>query len=83
MTSLLVTGAAGFIGSNYVRWVLGHTDDRIRIYDALTYAGNPVTVAELQALGGDRVEFVTPTSATRRRRSTRSRSPRTCGRRAG
>jgi dTDP-glucose 4,6-dehydratase len=55
---LLVTGGAGFIGSNYVRWVLATSDDRVRIYDALTYAGNPVTVAELQALGGDRVEFV-------------------------
>jgi dTDP-glucose 4,6-dehydratase len=58
VTTLLVTGGAGFIGSNYVRWVLGHGDDRVRIYDALTYAGNPATVADLQAVGGDRVEFV-------------------------
>lgn len=58
MANLLVTGGAGFIGSNYVRWVLAHTEDRVRIYDALTYAGNPATVTELQALGGDRVEFV-------------------------
>ena len=37
---LLVTGGAGFIGSNYVRWVLAHTDDRVVVYDALTYAGS-------------------------------------------
>src|ERR1700760_4286 len=36
----LVTGGAGFIGSNYVRWVLQHTDDEVTVYDALTYAGN-------------------------------------------
>ena len=37
---LFVTGAAGFIGSNYVRHVLATTDDEVTIYDALTYAGN-------------------------------------------
>ena len=36
----LVTGGAGFIGSNYVRWVLDHTDDSVVVFDALTYAGN-------------------------------------------
>ena len=37
---LLVTGGAGFIGSNYVRWLLANTDDRVVVLDALTYAGN-------------------------------------------
>ena len=37
---LFVTGGAGFIGSNYARWVLAHTDDDVVVYDALTYAGN-------------------------------------------
>jgi dTDP-glucose 4,6-dehydratase len=37
---LFVTGGAGFIGSNYVRHVLGATDDRVTVFDALTYAGN-------------------------------------------
>jgi len=38
---LLVTGGAGFIGSNFVRyWVKNHPDDQIRILDKLTYAGN-------------------------------------------
>ena len=38
---LFVTGGAGFIGSNYVRWVLSNTDDEVTVYDALTYAGQP------------------------------------------
>ena len=37
---LFVTGGAGFIGSNYVRHVLGSTDDEFTVFDALTYAGN-------------------------------------------
>jgi dTDP-glucose 4,6-dehydratase len=37
---LLVTGGAGFIGSNYVHWVLANTDDSVTVLDALTYAGN-------------------------------------------
>ncbi len=37
---LFVTGGAGFIGSNYVRLVLGTSDDEVTVYDALTYAGN-------------------------------------------
>jgi dTDP-glucose 4,6-dehydratase len=37
---LFVTGAAGFIGSNYVRWLQSNTDDEVTIYDALTYAGS-------------------------------------------
>jgi dTDP-glucose 4,6-dehydratase len=37
---LFVTGGAGFIGSNYVHWVLGSSDDSVTVFDALTYAGN-------------------------------------------
>jgi dTDP-glucose 4,6-dehydratase len=44
---LFVTGAAGFIGSNYVRHVLGTTDDRVTVFDALTYAGNLENLAGL------------------------------------
>jgi dTDP-glucose 4,6-dehydratase len=43
----LVTGGAGFIGSNYVRWVLEHTDDEVVVYDALTYAGNLSTLRDV------------------------------------
>jgi dTDP-glucose 4,6-dehydratase len=39
---LLVTGAAGFIGSNFVRWWLErHPDDHVVALDSLTYAGDP------------------------------------------
>ncbi len=44
---LYVTGAAGFIGSNYVRWVLANTDHEVTILDALTYAGNLATIRDL------------------------------------
>ena len=42
-----VTGAAGFIGSNYVRHVLATTDDTVTVYDALTYAGNLESIRDL------------------------------------
>lgn len=39
---LLVTGAAGFIGSNFVRyWLEHHPDDHVVAFDLLTYAGDP------------------------------------------
>ncbi len=41
MRNLLVTGGAGFIGSNFVRYMLReHPDYRLVVYDKLTYAGN-------------------------------------------
>src|SRR5207237_8632019 len=40
--SILVTGAAGFIGSNFVRyWLERHPDDHVVALDLLTYAGDP------------------------------------------
>ena len=48
--SLLVTGAAGFIGANFVHyWTSQHPADRVVAYDALTYAGN---LASLESLRG-------------------------------
>ncbi len=44
---LFVTGAAGFIGSNYVRWLLANSDDEITIFDALTYAGNMASIRDV------------------------------------
>ncbi|MEA3055541.1 MAG: dTDP-glucose 4,6-dehydratase, partial [Actinomycetota bacterium] len=42
---LLVTGGAGFIGSNFTRWWLSqHTGDEVVVLDALTYAGNPANL---------------------------------------
>jgi dTDP-glucose 4,6-dehydratase len=40
MATLLITGGAGFIGSNLVRHALEHTTDRLVIVDKLTYAGS-------------------------------------------
>jgi dTDP-glucose 4,6-dehydratase len=53
---LFVTGAAGFIGSNYVRYVLDATDHEVTIYDALTYAGNLASIRDV--LDDRRCEFV-------------------------
>ncbi len=53
---LFVTGAAGFIGSNYVRWVLANTDHEITVYDKLTYAGNLANIEDV--LDGRRCRFV-------------------------
>ncbi len=46
---LLVTGGAGFIGSNFVHYVLEHTDHTVVVLDALTYAGNRASLAGLPA----------------------------------
>jgi dTDP-glucose 4,6-dehydratase len=44
---IFVTGGAGFIGSNFVRHVLAHSDDSVTVYDALTYAGNLSTLRDV------------------------------------
>ena len=50
MRRLLVTGGAGFIGSNFIRyWVAHHPQDRIVNLDALSSAGNPENLAEIEA----------------------------------
>jgi dTDP-glucose 4,6-dehydratase len=49
MKRFLVTGGAGFIGSNFVRYMLGkYPDYRITVLDALTYAGNLDNLHDLQ-----------------------------------
>jgi len=53
--NILVTGAAGFIGSNFVEVLLAQTDHTIRICDCLTYAGDIKNIEEF--LKDDRVTF--------------------------
>jgi dTDP-glucose 4,6-dehydratase len=55
---LLVTGGAGFIGSNYARWVLANTDDAVTVYDALTYAGSRSSLRDLEESEPARFRFV-------------------------
>jgi dTDP-glucose 4,6-dehydratase len=55
VATYLVTGGAGFIGSNFVHYVLRHTDATVTVLDKLTYAGNR---ASLSGLPGDRFTFV-------------------------
>lgn len=52
---LLVTGGAGFIGSNFVHHVVARTDHDVTVLDKLTYAGNRASLAGLPA---ERVRFV-------------------------
>lgn len=55
--NLLVTGGAGFIGTNFVHyWMQGHPSDRVVVLDALTYAGNPANLDDVR--GKDTFRFV-------------------------
>ena len=61
----LVTGGAGFIGSNFIRYVLGaEPDAQVMNLDALTYAGVKATVDELDR--SDATRSCMATSVTRR-----------------
>jgi dTDP-glucose 4,6-dehydratase len=55
----MVTGGAGFIGCNFVRYLL-ETDAEVRVVtlDALTYAGHPANLRQVGELGGGRHHFV-------------------------
>lgn len=56
MRSIVVTGGAGFIGSNFVHWVVDNQlDVHVTVLDALTYAGNRENLA---GIPDDRLTFV-------------------------
>ncbi|MBQ5909771.1 MAG: GDP-mannose 4,6-dehydratase, partial [Bacteroidaceae bacterium] len=57
MKAYLVTGAAGFIGANYLKYILAKYDDvRVVVLDLLTYAGYLGTIAD--DIDNDRCTFV-------------------------
>ena len=59
MQNILVTGGAGFIGSNFVRYMLDtHPGYRIVVYDKLTYAGRLENLQDIQAKHPQRLQFV-------------------------
>jgi dTDP-glucose 4,6-dehydratase len=48
MESIVVTGGAGFIGSNFVRLALAETPDRVVVVDKLTYSGHRASLADVE-----------------------------------
>lgn len=53
--NILITGGAGFIGSNFVHyWVKNHPDDKIVVLDKLTYAGNLENLESVK----DKIKFI-------------------------
>lgn len=56
---LVITGGAGFIGSNFVRyWLRRHPGDTVLVLDALTYAGDRANLSDLEAAAPERIAFV-------------------------
>ncbi len=60
MKNMLITGGCGFIGSNFIRYLLRESDytGRIINLDKLTYAGNPENMADVQKEYPDRYIFI-------------------------
>lgn len=60
MENMLVTGGSGFIGSNFIRYLLTDSDFKGRVVnlDKLTYAGNPENLSDIETICPDRYVFV-------------------------
>lgn len=57
MTKLLVTGGAGFIGSNFIHyWIKKHPKDHIVIFDKLTYAGHLISLKDVLPVVDENIE---------------------------
>src|ERR671927_226074 len=56
MKRILVTGGAGFISSNMIRYLLQRTDHEVVTMDALTYAGNLDNLDDV--MGHERLRFI-------------------------
>ena len=59
MAGIFVTGGAGFIGSNFIRyWLSRYPDDLVINYDLLTYAGNPENLSDVADQYPDKCVFI-------------------------
>ncbi|UCD31193.1 MAG: GDP-mannose 4,6-dehydratase, partial [Desulfobacterales bacterium] len=60
MKNMLVTGGCGFIGANFIRYMLTASDftGRIINVDKLTYAGNPENLSDIENEVKDRYVFI-------------------------
>ncbi|HBA82461.1 MAG TPA: dTDP-glucose 4,6-dehydratase [Verrucomicrobia bacterium] len=69
MNNLLVTGGCGFIGANFIRYLLEESDFKGRVInvDKLTYAGNPLSLTDIEKRFGVRYVFVKEDICERRR----------------
>ncbi len=63
MGTIVVTGGAGFIGTNFVRWSINHSNDHLVIVDKLTYAGNYSNIQDV--LQGSQATFIQEDIANR------------------
>jgi len=60
MKNMLVTGGCGFIGTNFIRYLLEESNFKGRVVnvDALTYAGNPLNLKDIEQRFSDRYAFI-------------------------
>ena len=60
MKNMLVTGGCGFIGTNFIRYLLEESDFEGRVVnvDTLTYAGNPENLSGIEAAFPERYVFI-------------------------
>ncbi len=60
MKNMLVTGGCGFIGTNFIRYLLEESGFKGRVVnvDALTYAGNPLNLTEIEQRFTERYAFI-------------------------
>ena len=60
MQAILVTGGCGFIGSNFIRYLLTESGygGRVVNLDKLTYAGNPENLEQIARGAGERYRFI-------------------------
>ena len=60
MKNMLVTGGCGFIGANFLQYLLEESDFEGRVVnvDALTYAGNPENLSDIKEVFPDRYVFL-------------------------